>query len=403
MGSLWLVLFGILAVACVVIAVALGRKPRDYAQLRDELNTLFYQQRLKEIEEDDAQGIVTEKSELVTELQHSLLADLPEKTTHTVRLGKSWVMLPIILVVIGVSLAMYLKTGGIMQQMELNQVEQDYPQLRERLMNPQAEHLTMGELQQFSLGLRASLQKDPDNVQDWAMLGRLGMVLNNSQLASQAFERALRLAPDDAGLKSDYAEVLVRSPDPQDNRQAQLLLQDMLAKQPQDARLLTLLAADFFAQQKYSDAIRYWQQLLPQLAPGSAQWDAVEKGIEQAKTNAGLQTSQLTVNIDLSTSAKRMLPQNGVLYISVTDGVSPVPVAVKRIPLSHFPLSLVLDDSNAMVPERLLSAQHQLQVRARISRDGSAKPQKDDWFGLNSVTHFTGKQSLSVIIDQQEP
>lgn len=150
----------------------------------------------------------------------------------------------------------------------------------------------------------------------------------------------------------------------------------MLTKQPQDARLLTLLAADFFAQQKYSDAIRYWQQLLPQLAPGSAQRDAVEKGIEQAKTNAGLQTSQLTVNIDLSTSAKRMLPQNGVLYISVTDGVSPVPVAVKRIPLSHFPLSLVLDDSNAMVPERLLSAQHQLQVRARISRDGSAKPQK---------------------------
>ncbi|WP_241647526.1 c-type cytochrome biogenesis protein CcmI [Rosenbergiella metrosideri] len=403
MGSLWLVLFGILAVACVVIAVALGRKPRDYAQLRDELNTLFYQQRLKEIEEDDAQGIVTEKSELVTELQHSLLADLPENTTHTVRLGKPWVMLPIILVVIGVSLAMYLKTGGIMQQMVLNQVEQDYPQLRERLMNPRAEHLTLGELQQFSLGLRASLQNDPDNVQDWAMLGRLGMVLNNSQLASQAFERALHLAPDDAGLKSDYAEVLVRSPDPQDNRQAQLLLQDMLTKQPQDTRLLTLLAADFFAQQKYSDAIRYWQQLLPQLAPGSAQRDAVEKGIEQAKTNAGLQTSQLTVNIDLSTSAKRMLPQNGVLYISVTDGVSPVPVAVKRIPLSHFPLSLVLDDSNAMVPERLLSAQHQLQVRARISRDGSAKPEKDDWFGLNSVTHFTGKQSLSVIIDQQEP
>lgn len=89
-----------------------------------------------------------------------------------------------------------------MQQMELNQVEQDYPQLRERLMNPQAEHLTLSELQQFSLGLRASLQHDPDNVQDWAMLGRLGMVLNNSQLASQAFERALRLAPDDAGLKA---------------------------------------------------------------------------------------------------------------------------------------------------------------------------------------------------------
>jgi len=403
MGTLWLIFLGLLATACLVIGIALYRRPRDYAQVRDQLNTLFYQQRLREIDEDDAQGIVSEKAELVSELQHSLLADIPEQQARTVKLGHAWVMLPIMLILIVVSLGMYFKTGGLLQQMELSQVQQDYPQLRERLMDPHAEHLSMAELQQFSLGLRDALQRDPNNLQNWAMLGRLGMVLNNIQLASQSFARALRLAPNDPDLKSDYAEVLVRSPDPQDNRQAQLLLEGMLEQHPQDTRLLTLLAADFYGQQKYTEAIRYWQQLLPNLAPGSAQRDAVEKGIEQAKTNAGLQTSQLSINIALSTSAKRMLPQNGVLYISVTDGVSPVPVAVKRVPLSHFPLTLVLDDSNAMVPERLLSAQHQLQVRARISRDGSAKPQKDDWFGLNSVANFTGKQSLSVIIDRQEP
>ncbi len=89
---------------------------------------------------------------------------------------------------------------------------------------------------------------------------------------------------------------------------------------------LTLLAADYYAQQKYPQAITYWQKILPMLPAGSPQADAVMKGIEQAKTDAGLQTSQLTVNIDISPAAKRMLPQNGVLYISVTDGVSPVPV-----------------------------------------------------------------------------
>ncbi|WP_241608756.1 c-type cytochrome biogenesis protein CcmI [Rosenbergiella australiborealis] len=403
MGHLWLVLLLLLGAASLWIATALCRKPQDYAQLRDQLNTLFYRQRLREIDEDEEQGVVTEKTELITALQHSLLSDIPDHAPKAVKLGGRWVLLPVILVLIAVSVAMYLKTGGILQQMELSQVQQDYPQLRARLMDPNAEHLTMGELQQFALGLRATLQDEPNNVEDWAMLGRLGMVLNNSQLASQSFQRALHLAPNDANLKTDYAEVLVRSPDPQDNRQAQLLLQDMRVKYPQDTRLLTLLAADLYAQQKYSEAIRYWQQLLPSLAIGSPQREAIEKGIEQAKTNAGLQTSQLMLTIDLSTSAKRMLPENGVLYISVTDGVSPLPVAVKRVPLSHFPLNLVLDDSNAMVPERLLSAQHQLQVRARISRDGSAKPQKDDWFGLSSVTQFSGKQSLSVIIDQQEP
>jgi hypothetical protein len=76
---------------------------------------------------------------------------------------------------------------------------------------------------------------------------------------------------------------------------------------------------------------------------------------------------------------------------------------VKRLPLSHFPLSLTLDDSNAMMPDRLLSAQHQVQVRVRISRDGSANPQSGDWFGLSAITPWDGHQQLAVEINQQQP
>lgn len=98
-----------------------------------------------------------------------------------------------------------------------------------------------------------------------------------------------------------------------------------------------------------------------------------------------------------------MLPPDGVLYISVSDGDSPVPVAVKRIPLSHFPLTLTLDDSNAMMPDRLLSAQHQVAVRVRVSRDGSANPQPGDWLGLSAVTPWDGHQSIAVEINKQLP
>jgi len=97
-----------------------------------------------------------------------------------------------------------------------------------------------------------------------------------------------------------------------------------------------------------------------------------------------------------------MLPPGGVMYISVSDGLSPVPVAVKRVPPGHFPLSLTLDDSNAMMPDRLLSAQHQVKVRVRISRDGSANPQSGDWFGESAVTPYDGHQSVSVEVNQQQ-
>ena len=77
-----------------------------------------------------------------------------------------------------------------------------------------------------------------------------------------------------------------------------------------------------------------------------------------------------------------MLPPGGVLYISVSDGVSPVPVAVKRLPLSHFPLCLQQRHDAGSPAFGAASGAGQV----RISRDGSANPQSGDWFGLSAVT-----------------
>lgn len=232
----------------------------------------------------------------------------------------------------------------------------------------------MEELARLQLGLRTALQTEPDNLADWTMLGRLGMVLNNADTASQAFEHALQLAPNDLALKQDYAEVLTRSPDPQDNRQASLLLQALLKADPQNLRTLSLLAFNAYGQQQYGQAIDAWQTLLGLLPAGDSRQAMIARSIEKARSAAGQQSRQLALTVTLAPKAEKMLPQDGVLYISVSDGASPVPVAVKRMPLSHFPLSLTLDDSNAMMPDRLLSAQHQVEVRVRISRDGSANP-----------------------------
>ena len=139
------------------------------------------------------------------------------------------------------------------------------------------------------------------------------------------------------------------------------------------------------------------------LPADSEEVGAVRNGIGQAWTSAGRQTSSLTLQVAITPQAEKMLTPDGILYISVTDGVSPVPVAVKRLPLSHFPLTLTLDDSNAMMPERLLSAQHTLQVRVRISRNGSANPQPGDWYGQTGKIHYTGKQTVAVDINQQQP
>ncbi|MCE0489304.1 c-type cytochrome biogenesis protein CcmI [Pantoea sp. Mb-10] len=393
----------LLAAALTLFLAAGWRQRAAHPDDRDRLNTAFYQQRLRELTRDEEEGVVGERDEMVRELQHTLLADVPDRDAVNARPTRRWVLLPGALVLVVLSLGMYLHVGGVTQFASWKSVQDAYPALRARLMDPHAQPLSMEELARLELGLRSALQDTPRDLTGWTMLGRLGMVLNNATLASQAFERALQLSPNDAALQQDYAEVLTRSSDPQDNRQASVVLKALEARDPHDLRTLGLLAYNAFTLQQYAVAITTWQRMLTDLPAGDKRITLIERSIEQAKTDAGEQTRSLALSVRLAPQAEKMLPPGGVLYISVSDGVSPVPVAVKRLPLSHFPLSLTLDDSNTMMPDRLLSAQHQVQVRARISRDGSANPQPGDWFGLSAVTPWDGQQPLAVDINQQQP
>ncbi|KOC89480.1 c-type cytochrome biogenesis protein CcmI [Winslowiella iniecta] len=401
MSVFWLTLGVLLLAASALLLIAGWRSRNASAGDRDTLNKAFYHQRLQELEQDEAQGVVAERPEMVRELQQTLLTDIPLSNQAPVRSISRWVLLPGVLAIFIVSLGLYFKVGGLPQLMVWQQVKNDLPALRGRVMDPNGKPLTMEELARLGLGIRSELQNDPHNINDWMMLGRIGMVLNNATTASQAFQHALQLAPNDPAIKLSYAEVLTRSSDPQDNREAELMLQQMLQADKNDLQVLALLAFNAFQQQQYDRAITLWQQMLPLLPAGDRRIERVQRSIEQAKTDSGTQSSKLALTVSLSAEAEKMLHEGGVLYISVSDGVSPVPVAVKKLPLSHFPLSLTLDDSNAMMPERLLSAQHQVQVRVRISRDGTANPQPGDWRGESAVTPYDGHQHLAVEINQQ--
>lgn len=403
MSGFWFAVLALLVAASALLLIAGGRRQASPGADRDTLNKTFYHQRLKELELDEQQGVIAERPEMIRELQQTLLLDIPQDEQIHERSVSRWVLLPGVLLIFLVSLGFYFKTGGFTQVTSWQQVNNELPALRAQLMDPNARPLSMEQLARLGLGIRTSLQNDPRNVSDWLMLGRIGMVLNNAATAKQAFQRAMQLEPENPEVRLSYAEVLARSPDPEDNRQAGTMLSAMLKSDADNLRVLGLLAFNAFSQQHFADAITGWQKMLQLLPADDKRVTMIQRSIEQAKTESGKQNSRLALSVTLSPAAEKMLPAGGVLYISVADGVSPVPVAVKKLPLSHFPLSLTLDDSNAMMPERLLSAQHQVQVRVRISRDGSANPQSGDWFGTSGLTPFDGHQQLAVEVNQQQP
>ncbi|MEB6336968.1 c-type cytochrome biogenesis protein CcmI [Serratia rhizosphaerae] len=402
--AFWLMIIVLLLGAAALLLVPAMRQNRaDSATSRDTLNKVLYQERLSELEQDEQQGVVAERPELVKELQQNLLDDIPGQATAQSKPINRWALLPGVLLLIVVAVGFYLKTGGMAQVAAWRQVQDQMPALRARVANEHAQPLSMEEIARLGLGLRTALQQDGRNINDWMMLGRVGMALNNATTATQAFAHAYQLDPNNLEVRLGYAEVLTRSNDPEDNKQASLMLRKMIAEDHSNLRILSLLAFNAFEQGDYRQAIGAWQVMLKLLPADDRRAEVLKRSIEQAKVQAGDETVKLGVNVTLSPEAANALPQQGTLIISVTDGKSPVPVAVKQLPLSRFPLSFSLDDSNAMMPERLLSSLHQVKVRVRISHDGLATPQAGDWFGESALQTFSGNGQVSVQIDKQVP
>lgn len=402
--AFWLIIIVLLVGAAALLVVpAMRQSDKSTAASRDTLNKAFYQDRLHELEQDEDQGVVAERPEMVKELQQNLLNDIPGQQDAQAKPINRWALVPGVALLVVVTLGFYLKTGGLAQVLDWQQVEAQMPDLRARVANERAQPLSMEEIARLGLGLRTALQQDDRNINDWMMLGRVGMALNNATTATQAFAHAYQLDPNSLEVRLGYAEVLTRSSDPEDNKQATQMLRKMIAEDHTNMRVLSLLAFNSFEQGDFKQAISAWQVMLKLLPANDQRAEVIKRSIEQAKTQVSGETVKLGVNVTLSPQASNALPPQGTLVISVTDGTNPVPVAVKQLPLSRFPLSFSLDDSNAMMPERLLSAQHQVKVRVRISQDGLATPQAGDWFGESALQNFSGKEQIDVQINKQVP
>lgn len=402
--AFWLLIIVLLAGAtCLLVVPVLRCSKVSEVVNRDTLNKALYQHRLDELVQDEALGVVAQPGELIKELQQNLLQDIPEQPPVQGRVISRWALVPGVVLLVVVAVGFYLKTGGLTQVRTWHQVEQQLPQLRERVADEQAHPLSTEEIARLGLGLRTALQYDDRNINDWILLGRIGMALNNGATATQAFAHAYRLAPDNMDVRLGYVQVLMRSGDPADNKQATEMLRKMVAEDHANVQVLSLLAFNAFEQEDYAQAIHTWQLMLKLLPANDPRTEIIKRSVEQAKRQMSGQPVKIAVNVTLSPEAAKAFPPQGTLMISVTDGENLQPVAVKKLALSRFPLSFTLDDSDAMMPERQLSALRQMKVHVRLSGDGLATPQPGEWFGESELQALSDKEPISIRLDKQVP
>ena len=130
-------------------------------------------------------------------------------------------------------------------------------------------------------GLAARLEENPDDPQGWRRLARSYAVLGEPEKALDTLRRAVEFAPDDLATLHAYARALTgdigANPQPP---AAVAVYERILALDPADGAALWFvgLAA---AERGDADAARiHWERLLPLLAPGTEEHEAVRTALD---------------------------------------------------------------------------------------------------------------------------
>ena len=115
-----------------------------------------------------------------------------------------------------------------------------------------------------------------------------------------------------------------------------------------------------------------------------------------------VQGSRLSGTVQIAANLAGSAAPGTTLFIYATDAATPgPPLAVLRLRVDRWPVSFVLDDADAMIPGRNLSASKSIHLEARISPTGEALPHPGDLVGTIADVDPHTRQAISISIDHK--
>jgi cytochrome c-type biogenesis protein CcmH len=268
--------------------------------------------------------------------------------------------------------------------------------------------------------LARRLERDPNDVNGWLMLGRSYTVLQEYPLAVRAFGRAVQLSGGkNAEALTGEAEALALVDESELDGRAGRLIEQALALEPDSGKALFLGAAvaarrgDLpLARQRFAklltlnppEAIRPMiEQQIAAIDDKLSGAPAKAAAVQQVPPSAGSRAGAPLVHVSVTLAPSLASAAGGApLFVFVRDPAQGgPPLAVKRLE-SHFPQDVALSPADSMVPGRVFSAGQSVQVVARIARSGGPVAASGDPFG--EVAYQVGHDGLvSLVIDRLTP
>lgn len=367
------------AALAVLLALALLLRPffrgsGGAAASQRQLNAAILREQLAKLEQDLAEGTLRQEdyTQARAELQRRVLEDTCEEDAAPTLRAPRRTLVGLALVVPMAATALYFTIGS--------------PQSISHV--GVAQGTTEEDIERMVQGLADRLAKEPGNLKGWAMLARSYKVMGRPVEAEKAFERAGAFVDDDAQLLADYADVAATNANGNLAGKPAALLEKALKADPNNPMALWLAGTAAMHAKDYERTLALWQRLSTLLQPGSEDARLIQASMDEVRTLAGkgeaarstppVSAGSVSGTVELAEPLKaKAAPGDTLMVIARVPGTR-VPVAVLRVRAADLPLKFTLDDSLAMSPQARISSATEVDVEARISKSGLARPEPGD-------------------------
>ena len=403
----WLVVCVLLAIAFFIIIPPLWKKREIKQAGSDQRNIRIARERADDLKQQLESASLTQAQfdEQYAELELTLGDDLDIAQNESKNASQGRWVAPVILIFVPLfSVLTYLSLGepDALKKAEIKQTQQAGNETQD--------------INAAIAGLAQRLQQNPDNAQDWIMLGRSFKYVEQYRLAANSFEKAYALLGDQPEIMLQYADSLAMANGGKLAGKSTELIFKALDKDPDNVTGLWLGGMAKAEIGDFSQAILYFRKLETILPPGSDSYKQVQKLISTVQAQNGgakkVENTVATKNVESTVSIDVQVSLKGELKTRVNSGDTvfvyakaltgpPMPLAIVRKQVSDLPLSVTLNDAMAMMPAMKLSNFKQVKVMARISKSGTAMQQKGDFIGSVELQELVGKTSVVIVINEE--
>ena len=449
---LYCALFALIAVGFIVYP---WLKDRNAKKRFEVTNTNVIKQRIQEIEREASEGLI-DPEEMQTAIDEMKVAladetafhEAQEKKAASTSLSAKSAKLPLIIGAIPAIVAaiwVYVDANQLSGLQDLVDATNNIDELSQRILVKPANDVQPEEFQKYALVIRQQLRKDPLDATGWQWLGRLRMSLGQTEEAVNAFDKALKISPDSEDIRMKYAQAMMMVGDDENLRNAKRQVSYLVQIAPENRNyrlLLTVVAAQLndrevalanFAiiKDQLSANSSLYQSLVSQLRTMGAPEELLLLDNNASNEVAGESTTSLAgsipsnadrangagqqvrqesadrgfdITVSIASELESKIPSSGFLIVFAQDAISGsrVPLAVKKLALPQFPISVTLSADDAMIASLSLKNAEQVTITARISVDEDVMTSTGELQGsLVNVQVNDSMQAVNLIINKE--